>query len=234
MILHWTKSTLLLIILTICFLPLSVHAEDDRQVLIPGGEYSIGSYYCEEEQSNADWCNDEAPRKVALTPFWIDKYEVTNTDYRECFIAGVCEPAILHEDRPQDFNKPQQPAVFVSWEDARTYCGWRGGRLPTEMQWEVAAQGERLGGAHFRQPYNTGSPENVGKFEANSKGLYDMMGNVYEWTGSSSAEGAGKNKVVRGGAWNSPGHYLRTSDRVEKDSELRYSDVGFRCVKIEK
>ncbi|MBT5550403.1 MAG: formylglycine-generating enzyme family protein [Nitrospina sp.] len=234
MILHWIKSIFLLIILTICFLSLSAHAEsDDRQVLIPEGEYSIGSYYCEEEQSNADWCNDEAPRKVDLAPFWIDKYEVTNADYRECFIAGVCEPAILHEDRPQDFNKPRQPAVFVSWEDARAYCGWRGGRLPTETQWEVAAQGERLGGAHFRQPYNTGSPENVGKFEANSKGLYDMMGNVYEWTGSSSTEGTGKNKVVRGGAWNSPGHYLRTSDRVEKDSELRYSDVGFRCIKIE-
>jgi formylglycine-generating enzyme required for sulfatase activity len=206
----------------------------DLRVLIPAGEYNLGSHYCEEEQSNADWCNDETLRKVELTPFWIDKFEVTNADYRECFIAGICEPAILHEDRPQDFNKPRQPAVFVSWEDAETYCAWREGKLPTEEQWEAAAQGERLGGAHFRQPYNTGAPENVGKFEVNSNGLYDMMGNVYEWTGSSIIDGTGKNKVVRGGAWNSPGHYLRTSDRVAKDPELRYSDVGFRCVKTEK
>jgi formylglycine-generating enzyme required for sulfatase activity len=140
---------------------------------------------------------------------------------------------VLHEDRPSDFNKPRQPAVFVSWEDAQTFCAWRKGSLPTESQWEAAAQGQRLGGAFFRQPYGTGAPEQVGKFEANSNGLYDMMGNVYEWTLDwyGSDEGSKKDKVVRGGSWNSPGHYLRTSDRVKKDPELRYSDVGFRCVK---
>ena len=178
-------------------LPLSIHAEPgDSQVLIPGGEYSLGSYYCEEEQSNADWCSDEVPRKVDLGPFWIDKYEVSNADYQECFIAGVCEPAVLHEDRPQDFNKPRQPVVFVSWEDARTYCTWRGGELPT-YEWTLDGYGPAKG---------------TGK----------------------NGPSAEKNKVVRGGSWNSPGHFLRTSDRVEKDPELRYSDVGFRCIKIEK
>jgi formylglycine-generating enzyme required for sulfatase activity len=171
---------------------------------------------------------------MELAPFWIDKYEVSNADYQECFIAGVCEPVVLHEDRPQDFNKSRQPVVFVSWEDARTYCNWRGGGLPTESQWEAAAQGQKLGGAYFGQPYGTGAPEDTGKFTANSNGLYDMMGNAYEWTsdGYDPTEGTGKNKVVRGGSWNSPGHFLRTSDRVEKDPELRYSDVGFRCIKI--
>ena len=200
------------------------------QVLLPEGEYSLGSLYCEEEQGNADWCNDEVPRKVKLDAFWIDKYEVSNADYRECFIAGVCEPSVLHEDRPQDFNKPRQPVVFVNWEDARTYCSWRGGNLPTEAQWEVAAEGKKLGGAHFGQPYGNSAPEIIGKFEANSQGLYDMMGNVYEWTLNEYAS-SGKNKVVRGGAWNSASHFLRTSDRVGKDPELRYSDVGFRCIK---
>jgi formylglycine-generating enzyme required for sulfatase activity len=214
--------------------PIPIYAgPDSSQMLIPGGEYSLGSYFCEEEQSNADWCNDELPRKVQLAAFEIDKYEVTNADYRECFIAGVCEPAVMHEDRPEDFNKSRQPAVFLSWADAQTYCTWRGGKLPTEQQWEVAAQGQRLGGAHFRQPYKTGSPENVGNFEPNSNGLYDMMGNVYEWTLDWYGKGTEKDKVVRGGSWNSPGHYLRTSDRVKKDPELRYGDVGFRCVKIE-
>jgi formylglycine-generating enzyme len=118
----------------------------------------------------------------------------------------------------------------VSWEDARTYCSWRGGNLPTEVQWEIAAEGEKLGGAHFGQPYGNGSPEIIGKFEANSHGLFDMMGNVYEWTLSEYGPSE-KNKVVRGGAWNSASHFLRTSDRVGKDPELRYSDVGFRCMK---
>ena len=229
------RRILFFIVFSTFLVVLSVYAESgDSQVLIPGGKYNLGSYYCEEEQGNADWCSDEVSHKVELGQFWIDKYEVSNADYRECFIAGVCEPAVLHEDRPQDFNKPHQPVVFVSWEDAQTYCSWRGGKLPTEWQWEAAAQGERLGGAYFRQPYDKGFPEDTGKFTANSNGLYDMMGNAYEWTLDwyESTGGTGKNKVVRGGSWNSAGHFLRISDRVKKDPELRYSDVGFRCIKI--
>tara|TARA_B110001454_G_scaffold202121_1_gene209007 strand:- start:299 stop:1000 length:702 start_codon:yes stop_codon:yes gene_type:complete len=231
------RRILFFIVFSTFLVVLSVYAESgDSQVLIPGGKYNLGSYYCEEEQGNADWCSDEIPHKVELGQFWVDKYEVSNADYRECFIAGVCEPAVLHEDRPQDFNKPHQPVVFVSWEDAQTYCSWRGGKLPTEWQWEAAAQGERLGGAYFRQPYDKGFPEDTGKFTANSNGLYDMMGNAYEWTLDlyESTGGTGKNKVVRGGSWNSAGHFLRISDRVKKDPELRYSDVGFRCIKIKK
>ena len=231
------RRILFFIVFSTFLVVLSVYAESgDSQVLIPGGKYNLGSYYCEEEQGNADWCSDEIPHKVELGQFWVDKYEVSNADYRECFIAGVCEPAVLHEDRPQDFNKPHQPVVFVSWEDAQTYCSWRGGKLPTEWQWEAAAQGERLGGAYFRQPYDKGFPEDTGKFTANSNGLYDMMGNAYEWTLDwyESTGGTGKNKVVRGGSWNSAGHFLRISDRVKKDSELRYSDVGFRCIKVKK
>lgn len=231
------RRILFFIVFSTFLVVLSVYAESgDSQVLIPGGKYNLGSYYCEEEQGNADWCSDEIPHKVELGQFWVDKYEVSNADYRECFIAGVCEPAVLHEDRPQDFNKPHQPVVFVSWEDAQTYCFWRGGKLPTEWQWEAAAQGERLGGAYFRQPYDKGFPEDTGKFTANSNGLYDMMGNAYEWTLDwyESTGGTGKNKVVRGGSWNSAGHFLRISDRVKKDPELRYSDVGFRCIKIKK
>ena len=231
------RRILFFIVFSTFLIVLSVYAESgDSQVLIPGGKYNLGSYYCEEEQGNADWCSDEVSHKVELGQFWIDKYEVSNADYRECFIAGVCEPAVLHEDRPQDFNKPHQPVVFVSWEDAQTYCSWRGGKLPTEWQWEAAAQGERLGGAYFRQPYDKGFPEDTGKFTANSNGLYDMMGNAYEWTLDwyESTGGTGKNKGVRGGSWNSAGHFLRISDRVKKDPELRYSDVGFRCIKIKK
>ena len=243
MIPNRAKRTMFLTTLLVCLnaLPLFASDESDNlQALIPGGKYDLGSHYCEEEQGNADWCNDESLRQVELEAFRIDKYEVSNADYRECFIDGVCEPAVLHEDRPQDFNQPQQPAVFVNWEDAKTFCEWKKGTLPTEAQWEVAAQGDRLGGAHFGQPYGSGAPEVRGKFEPNSNGLYDMMGNVYEWTldnylssGDRKSSSTGGDKVVKGGAWNSPSHYLRTSDRVAKDPQLRYSDVGFRCVKFD-
>ena len=85
-----------------------------EQVLVEGGDFEMGSLYCEEEQNNSDWCNDESPHKVKVDSFWISKYEVTNDQYRKCFLAGVCEPAVLHEDRPRDFNQKNQPVVFLS------------------------------------------------------------------------------------------------------------------------
>jgi len=234
-------TTFVLFVLVSCFVS-NIYA--GGQVLVEGGVFEMGSFYCEEEQSNSDWCNDETPHKVQVDSFWVDKFEVTNTEYRKCFVAGVCEPEVLHEDRPGDFNKEKQPVVFTTWKEALTYCKWREGRLPTEAEWEYAAKVEKLGGAHWNQPYGVGSPVSVGSFEANSNGLHDMMGNVYEWTmdwyGPYSKNQKqknplgpekGKNKVVRGGSWDSLGHYLRTSDRVAKDPDLRYSGVGFRCVK---
>ena len=153
-----------------------------EQVLVEGGDFEMGSLYCEEEQNNSDWCNDESPHKVNVDSFWINKHEVTNDQYRKCFLAGVCEPEVLHEDRPGDFNQKNQPVVFTTWKEALTYCKWRESRLPTEAEWEYAAKVEKLGGAHWNQPYGVGAPVQVGSFEPNSRGLYDVMGNVYEWT----------------------------------------------------
>lgn len=224
-------------------LALSAGAEESRQVLIAEGEYTMGDTYCDDEQGHSDWCNDETPHKVWLDAFRIDKYEVSAGDYDKCVAAGACETVPLHEDRARDFNQPTQPVVFVRHMDAEAYCKWKGGRLPTEAEWERAAQGKQLGGAWFKQLYGSGAPAPVGGREPNSNGLYDMLGNVYEWTADAygpydvgtlqrNPKGSldGKEKVVRGGSWNSPAHYLRTSDRVARSPELRYSDVGFRCV----
>lgn len=229
---------------TLFSLFLSAPALANDQVLINGGEFQMGSLYCAEEQNNSDWCNDEIPHKVQVDSFWIDKFEVTNEKYRECFLAGICEPVVLHEDRPGDFNQKKQPVVFITWNEALTYCKWKKGRLPTEAEWEYVANVEKLGGAHLNQSYGIGAPVTVGSFEPNTHGLYDVMGNVYEWTMDwygpyEKAEiqknplgpDKGKDKVVRGGSWDSQSHFLRTSDRVAKDPDLRYSGVGFRCIK---
>ncbi len=214
-----------------------------RMVLIEAGEYVMGDTYCADEQKNSDWCSDEVPHRVRLDSYLIDTHEVTNSDFQECFSAGECGPNALHEDRPQDFNRPGQPVVFVTWEDASSYCQSKGGRLPSEAEWERAAQGDNPGGAHFGKSYKQGAPRKVGGLAPNSSGLYDMMGNVNEWTldwyGPFATEGvpvnptgpeSGKDKVVRGGSWLSPSYKLRASDRVFRSPELRYSDVGFRCV----
>ena len=212
------------------------------QIIFQEGEFSIGDIYCAEEQKNSDWCADEIPHKVKLKSFSLDKYEVTNSEYMKCFAEGICNPNDLHETRPNDFSGMKQPVVFVIWEDAQIFCKWRGGNLPTEVQWERAAQGDNPGGAHFKQIYNVGATVDVGGQRPNSNGIYDMMGNVYEWTldwygpyqlentvSNPKGPPTGKEKVVRGGAWHSPSHYLRASDRVAKVPEYKYSDVGFRC-----
>ena len=218
-------------------------SNEDSKIIFQESEFSMGDSFCSEEQGNSDWCADETPHPVRLEAFSIDKFEVTNSDYLECFAEGICDPNELHETRPKDFSGMNQPVVFISWKDAQNFCKWRGGNLPTEAQWELAGKGDHPGGAHFNQKYQSGSPVNVGGQRPNSNGLYDMMGNVYEWTrdwyAPYSSEGVvsnpkgpskGKDKVVRGGAWTSPSHYLRVSDRVARTPEYKYSDVGMRCV----
>jgi formylglycine-generating enzyme required for sulfatase activity len=236
-------AMLIAILTLICGQQLSAETLDRDKVKVDAGEFIMGDAYCAEEQGNADWCSDEVPHKVRLDAYLIDNHEVTNEEYRKCFAAGVCGPHPLHEDRPQEFNAPKQPVVFVTWQDASDFCKWKGGRLPSEAEWERAAQVKELGGAHFGKKYTQGSPRIVGELESNSLGLFDMLGNVNEWTqdwhGPFDTTGialnpkgpaSGKDKVVRGGSWNSPSHYLRVSDRVSRSPELRYSDVGFRCV----
>ena len=234
--------------IALCILILNVsrvpHSESgtDRQAIIPTGNFVMGGDYCVEEQGNADWCRDEVSHNVRLERYRIDKYQVTNREYKQCVEAGICQPNDIHEFRPKDFNKPMQPVVFVSHHDASTYCRWKGGRLPTEAEWERAAEADQLGGAYFGQSYKQGSPRGVGELSPNSNGLYDMMGNVSEWTRdwygpydlksvhvNPQGPPEGKEKVVRGGSWNSPAHFLRTSDRVARSPERRFSDVGFRC-----
>jgi len=224
--------------------PSLVSAESQDQVSIAGGEVKMGSTLCSDQFGNADWCSDETVHTVRINPFMIDKYEVTNEAYKACFAEGVCGPNELHDSRPDDFNKPRQPVMFVTWEDAQTYCKWKGGRLPTEAEWERAAQADFAGEAVFGQKYNVGAPSEVGSVSPSSNGIFDMFGNVAEWTAdwyapyptgetqeNPSGPKEGKDKVIRGGSWTSAWYQLRASDRVARTPDLRYSDLGFRCIR---
>jgi sulfatase modifying factor 1 len=145
--------------------------------------------------------NEEPAHMVSLSPYAIDQTEVRVVDYGRCVSAGVCSPPGF---TPGDlrFDRPDLPVSQVRWEDASTYCGWAGGRLPTEAEWELAARGTSSREYPWGETYNPhlcnhgafavdetdGSDgfvglSPVGSFRdgATPEGLVDMAGNVAEW-----------------------------------------------------
>jgi len=195
--------------------------EKDDMVLIPAGEFQMGS----------NESDDEKPiHTVYLDAFYIDKYEVTNAQYKKFMDAkGYKAPGYWNDPK---YNAPNHPVVGVTWNDAKAYADWAGKRLPTEAEWEKAARGGVTGkkyvwGDEWPPPNKAGNFDNsitkdgytytapVGSFKPNGYGLYDMAGNVWEWCAdwydnnyyftSTKSNPAGPSSgtyhVCRGGSW---------------------------------
>lgn len=146
-----------------------------------------------------------------------------------------------YKKRPQPAGAlagPKKPAVLRTWAEARTYCQatYPGGDLPTERQWEQACGGKEYCTAsgtlnHREAIYDAAGPANVGATLANSQGVYDMTGNVLEWTLDDYEPGSPFNKTLRSGQWNF--NYpviLRAAFRHDSHPGNRGRGVGFRCV----
>ncbi|MCZ7571472.1 MAG: SUMF1/EgtB/PvdO family nonheme iron enzyme [Ardenticatenaceae bacterium] len=143
----------------------------------------------------------EGPQqRIYLDAFAIDRYEVTNAQYAECYRVGGCNASRESGAGGSGFDDPsngEYPVVGVTWFDANTYCRWRGKRLPTEAEWEKAARGEAgwlwpwgnffvRGNANLRpfgvEPGSGNVAPSVSYPEGQSpSGAQNMVGNVMEW-----------------------------------------------------
>ncbi len=218
-----------------------------KYVWIPPGTFMMG---CSPGDNECE--ADEKPaHQVAITKgFWVGQTEVTVAAYsRFVESTGTQMPAAPNFNA--DWNDQDTPIVNVSWDDATAFCGGAGGRLPTEAEWEYAARG---GSTEARYgpldevawyTYNSGQKtNNVGQKRANAFGLYDMLGNVWEWvhdwydekyyqSGPSqdpAGPASGQMHVLRGGSWYVSPRDVRVSYRNWFGPGSRLgNDVGFRC-----
>ena len=164
-------------------------------VLIPAGEFQMGSGENDDEQP---------VHTVYIDAFYMDKYEVTNAQYKTFVNANPQwrKGRILSVYHDGDYlkhwngdnyptGKGNHPVTYVSWYAAMAYAKWAGKRLPTEAEWEKAARGgliakeypwgDSIGSSRANYNKNVGDTTSVGQYSANDYGLYDMSGNVAEW-----------------------------------------------------
>ncbi len=185
-------------------------------------------------------CNaDENPaHEVTISKgFWMAETEVTQAAYER--VIG---------SNPSNFKGPDLPVESVSWFQAKSYCKAAGMRLPTEAEWEYAARAGngrqrygRPGEIAWWGPNSEKKTHDVGQKQPNGYGLYDLLGNVAEWTAdwygpyADAAEtdphGAqeGQYRTLRGGSWLVGLAHLRASDRVNRKPAVRGAHMGFRC-----
>jgi len=181
-------------------------------------------------------------REVNLGSFYIDKYPVTNREYEAfCRATGYRFPKYWNNKR---FKDPDAPVVGVSFADAQKYSRWVGKQLPTEEQWEKASRG--VDGRPFPWGDEPATPERAcfGRDAAEGStdpvtahpqgpspyGVYEMAGNVWEWTLTSETDTETVN-VIKGGCFNDPDELLRSDIRLEAPPKDKFENIGFRCVK---
>ncbi len=217
--------------------------------------------------------DDRPVHRVRVSAFTLGAWEVTNAEYAQ-FVAASGGAAPYHWGGPTPpAGKARHPVYNVTWHEAVKYCAAHGGRLPTEAEWEYAARGGvadldypwgndylddpagsagrpsaqplPANGRHAHSGSSTG-PLPVASFAPNAFGLYDMSGNLWEWTADwydlhYYAESpvdeppgpiSGRYKVIRGGSWADTETRLGTVYyRNFTAQDTAQPTVGFRCAR---
>ncbi|MBM4140027.1 MAG: VWA domain-containing protein [Nitrospira sp.] len=219
----------------------------NEMVLIPAGKFLMGSGTLEDDP------NEHPRHTVYLDAFYIDKYEVTQQQFKS--VMGYNPSFWIGSDLPVD---------SVSWFEAKEFCEKAGKKLPTEAEWEKAAKGgrdDRWPGTNIKEDIGkyawiddmivdisnrSGSRTHpVGQKKPNGYGIYDMAGNVWEWVADwfsmgyykispeNNPKGSDKGvvRVLRGGCWDNHWIEVRTTIRYGLPPEVKYANNGFRCAK---
>jgi formylglycine-generating enzyme required for sulfatase activity len=242
--------------------------EQDNWVTIPPGTFWMGAQQWSKNNRNydPDAFVEEAPvHEVTLRGFSIGRFPVTVQEYGG-FIAAKGYETRGHWGQggfgqfqePEDWERqkqyPNRPVVGLSWFEATAYCHWKGGRLPTEAEWERAAKGP----AGTRYPWGDEPPLDASRANYGGRvghptpvclypkdntpeSLCDMLGNIYEWCADwygpyearhrENPPGAehGGEKLLRGGSWYNVPRSVRASVRDRSVPVLRVNNFGFRC-----
>jgi sulfatase modifying factor 1 len=234
----------------------------DNMILIPSGTFNMGS---------TSGQKDEQPvHRVQVDSFYLGATEVTIWEYLQCVQAGSCRMPFwwnrqFFPQKVDDLSGKEWlslPITGVSWDDARAYCTWKGDeyRLPTEAEWEYAARGGTESDYFWGNKNDSASfyavirekLSSVKTVRPNQYGLYDMLGNAWEWcedrydahyyqkSPSENPTGPLDSKkypyrVVRGGSWNEYMWNLRSANRNFGEQFRRFDGVGFRiCRSVNK
>jgi len=200
-------------------------ADGSPMALVPAGEFTMRK--------------NKQLQKLKLTAYYLDKQEVTNARYKSCVDASVCQPPINASSatRPNYYGNSSfdnYPVIYVNWNMATAYCGWRGARLPAETEWVKAASGTTIKIYPWDQQIIDCSRANykgcvgdtsaVGSYQSGASvyGTQDMVGNVWEFIKE-------KDHVV-GGAWNNETASIYASSNVV-NAEVANHVIGFRCAR---
>jgi len=186
-------------------------------------------------------------------PFALTRTEISFDQWRACVADGVCPGG--QDDH--GWGRGRRPVINVTWDDATAYAGWLGRklgrtcRLPTEAEWEHAARAGTTTGfwwgdqpgrgrANCRDCLGDAAPYGtrpVASFAANPWGLYDMNGNVWEWTASCARPasdrdtGAGcRDRTIKGGSWYYYSRMARAESRASNDSRQWSYNIGIRVL----
>ncbi len=224
----------------------TVNGVSFTMIKVEGGTFSMGA--TSEQGSDAD--SDEKPvHSVTLSDYYIGETEVTQELWEA--VMGT---------NPSGFKGSQKPVEGVSWNDCKEFITklnrltGKKFRLPTEAEWEYAARGgnkskgykysgsNTIGNVAWYRDNSSKTTHNVKTKSPNELGIYDMIGNVWEWcedwydsysSGSQTnptGPSSGSYRVFRGGCWYNYAASCRVSDRYFASPGRRYGDLGFRVV----